>query len=584
MQKQTIKLFLKYSSNQKVPRALALLFTVFAVTTNTIVAPYVLSLFMNRLQAGDVTLAGSGGLIALYAALLFLGEVVLWRLVLYFLWRFEVKSQRDLYLAIFNKLSHEDTNFHASRFGGSLVSQSTKMISAFERFWDMLVWSVTPLVTVIIGTMISLTIIGMWQFAIFIAIFTIIFALAVWLGTRFIAVRNTTEAQKSTKTNGFLADMVTNVATVKAFAGEKHEHKLATKHIDDWKGASFHLRNGILVTSSVFSSLIAVINIAAFVFAVYAAEHKLATAGTVYLVLVYSLNVSRQLWEMNRIARDYNRVVGDAHDMTQILTTPYSLVDHTTKKLRVTKGQFEFDDVSFTHDNGKGEQVFDGFSLTIPGGQRVGIVGRSGSGKTTMTRIMLRLSDIDSGKITIDGQDISQVTQASLRQNIAYVAQEPILFHRSLAENIAYGKPNATRAEITEAAKQAYAWEFIEKLPDGLDTLVGERGVKLSGGQRQRIAIARAILKDAPILVLDEATSALDSESEKLIQASFGNLMSGRTSIVIAHRLSTIAKLDRIIVIDSGTIVEDGSFDELLQKNGIFAGLWKRQGGGFIES
>ena len=272
MQKQTIKLFLKYSSNQKVPRALALLFTVFAVTTNTIVAPYVLSLFMNRLQAGDVTLAGSGGLIALYAALLFLGEVVLWRLVLYFLWRFEVKSQRDLYLAIFNKLSHEDTNFHASRFGGSLVSQSTKMISAFERFWDMLVWSVTPLVTVIIGTMISLTIIGMWQFAIFIAIFTVIFAIAVWLGTRFIAVRNTVEAQKSTKTNGFLADMVTNVATVKAFGKEHTEYKGASQVITDWHTTSTRLKWGVLGATSAFSSMAALGAIGAFIFAVLGAE------------------------------------------------------------------------------------------------------------------------------------------------------------------------------------------------------------------------------------------------------------------------------------------------------------------------
>jgi ATP-binding cassette subfamily B protein len=211
------------------------------------------------------------------------------------------------------------------------------------------------------------------------------------------------------------------------------------------------------------------------------------------------------------------------------------------------------------------------------------VVGHSGSGKTTLTRLLLRFSDIESGAIMIDGQDIGNVTQKSLRESIAYVPQEPMLFHRSLRENIAYGKPNATMKEITAAAEKANALEFIKKLPDGFETTVGERGVKLSGGQRQRIAIARAILKDAPILVLDEATSALDSDSEKLIQDALSKLMKGRTSIVVAHRLSTIAKLDRIIVLEDGQIAEQGSHDELLKQKGTYAKLWAHQSGGFIE-
>jgi ATP-binding cassette subfamily B protein len=239
--------------------------------------------------------------------------------------------------------------------------------------------------------------------------------------------------------------------------------------------------------------------------------------------------------------------------------------------------------VSFAHDNGKGEHVFDKFNLTVPAGQRVGLVGHSGSGKTTLTRLLLRFSDIDAGKIAIDGQDIAKVTQRSLREAIAYVPQEPMLFHRSLRENIAYGKPNASEEEIRRAAQQANALQFIESLPEGFDTTVGERGVKLSGGQRQRIAIARAILKNAPILVLDEATSALDSESEKLIQESLAELMKGRTSIVIAHRLSTIAKLDRIVVLDKGRIAEDGTHTELIKQGGVYSSLWAHQSGGFIE-
>ncbi|OYW42452.1 hypothetical protein B7Z28_01505 [Candidatus Saccharibacteria bacterium 32-45-3] len=227
--------------------------------------------------------------------------------------------------------------------------------------------------------------------------------------------------------------------------------------------------------------------------------------------------------------------------------------------------------------------MFKQFNLSIPAGQRVGLVGQSGSGKTTLTKLLLRFSDIQKGAITIDDQAIETVTQSSLRKAIAYVPQEPMLFHRTLEENIKYGNPDANREQVIEAAKRAHALEFIEKLPEGLDTLVGERGIKLSGGQRQRIAIARAILKDAPILVLDEATSALDSESEKLIQQAFTELMKDRTSIVIAHRLSTIAKLDRIIVMDNGAIIEDGTHDELLAKKGQYAKLWAHQSGGFIE-
>ncbi|HEY0964966.1 MAG TPA: ABC transporter ATP-binding protein [Candidatus Saccharimonadales bacterium] len=583
MQKKTLSLFWKFSNPYKIQRFLALFFPVLAVTVNAIAAPYVLSLFLDKLQAGNITLANSWQLIVIYAVLIFVGEVIIWRLALYFTWSFEIKGQRDVYLALSDKLAREDISFHANRFGGSLVSQSSKMIGAFERFWDMIIWSIMPMVATVLGSIITLSVLGLWQYGIFLVLYSIVFGIVVLFGSRFLTQRNREEAAASTRNSGQLADMVTNIGTVKAFGREDHEYDNASKVVSDWHDKSTRLKWGVLGATTAFSSMYAIGATGAFIFAVLGAEYGIASAGMVYLVFIYALNINRQLWEFNNITRTYSRVIGDAHEATEILTSDYQLIDHSDILLHAHKGEVVFHNVSFTHDKGKGEQVFDNFNLSIPAGQRVGIVGHSGSGKTTLTRVLLRFSDIEKGTITIDDQDISKTTQQSLHESIAYVSQEPMLFHRSLHENIAYGRPEATRDEVISAAKQAHALEFIKKLPDGFETTVGERGVKLSGGQRQRIAIARAILKDAPILVLDEATSALDSESERLIQESLENLMKDRTSIVIAHRLSTIAKLDRIIVLEDGKIAEDGTHRELLEGNGIYALLWNHQSGGFIE-
>ena len=285
---------------------------------------------------------------------------------------------------------------------------------------------------------------------------------------------------------------------------------------------------------------------------------------------------------MNHILRNVNQSFGDAKEMVEILDLPYIVDDKTDKPLKVHDSVIEFSHISFQHDEQK-EMLFTDFDLKIPAGKSVGLVGVSGSGKTTLTKLLLRFADVNKGAIYVDGQDIRDVTQESLRENIAYVPQESALFHRSIYDNIAYGKPGAKKEEVLRAAKLANADEFIAKLPDGYETMVGERGVKLSGGQRQRIAIARAILKDAPILVLDEATSALDSESEALIQEALTNLMKGRTSIVVAHRLSTIAGLDEIVVLNDGRIVEQGTHAELLAKGGEYHKLWSRQSGAFLD-
>ena len=275
------------------------------------------------------------------------------------------------------------------------------------------------------------------------------------------------------------------------------------------------------------------------------------------------------------------RVYGEIEEGLDTVLEDHEIADiPEAKSLEVDEAVLEWNNVTFNYGENK---VFDEFDLTIPSGQRVGLVGPSGAGKTTFVSLLLRQHDLTSGAILIDGQNIAEVTQDSLRENIAVVPQEPLLFHRTIRENIAYGKPDATDNEIMAVARLAKAHEFIKDLPLGYDTLVGERGVKLSGGQKQRVAIARAMLKDAPILVLDEATSALDSESEVAIQQALHKLMVGKTVIAIAHRLSTLREMDRIIVLEGGKIVEDGSHDSLLQYGGVYARLWTHQAGGFLQ-
>jgi len=491
--------------------------------------------------------------------------------------------QRDLYAQCFSKLTNQTLFFHSNKFGGSLVSQTNKLIGAVESFWDTIIWSVLPLVVSLIGSIIVLSTL-LWQYALFLLIFSIVFSLVVYYGSKPMAKLTKKEAKASNKLNGQLADVISNVLAVKSSGAEATEQKFFTKTVNSWRNSSLDVMRGFLKVSTIYSSINMVIKIGAIAFAVYAAQNNLVSVASVYLIITYTGSVAHELWNMNGIMRNYNRIIGNANDMVEILQTPTTLIDKSDSKLKVTNGEISMDKITFTHDEGQGDTLFHDFSLDIKPGEKIGLVGASGSGKTTLTKLLFRFADIDSGKITIDGQDISEVTQASLRAKIAYVPQEPLLFHRSVRENIAYGRPDATDAEIEEAAKKAGAYDFIVGLKDGFDTMVGERGIKLSGGQRQRVAIARAILKDAPILVLDEATSALDSESEALIQKSLETLMKNRTSIVIAHRLSTIAKLDRIIVLKDGKIVEDGSHDELInKKRGVYAKLWARQSGGFIE-
>jgi ATP-binding cassette, subfamily B, bacterial len=300
------------------------------------------------------------------------------------------------------------------------------------------------------------------------------------------------------------------------------------------------------------------------------------------VAFTYYSNATRIMFEFNQIYRQMESSLTEAAQFTELLLTPPAVVDPITPEpLRAQASDVRFERVTFAYAGGP--PLFTGLDLKMPAGTKLGLVGRSGGGKSTLARLLLRMMDLDDGRILIGGQDISKLRQSDLRSLIAYVPQDPAMFHRTLRDNIAFARPHATDAEIHQAAQAAHVTEFADGLPDGFDTMVGERGVKLSGGQRQRVALARAVLRDAPILLLDEATSALDSESEILVQQALWRLMESRTALVVAHRLSTVARMDQLVVLDHGQIAEKGTHQELLRLDGIYARLWQHQSGGFLD-
>ncbi len=562
---------------------LPLLFVIpVAVFLNSYATAWIVSEAINRLTeapvASDQVFTVFGPYLILYILAIFFGEMVFWRLMLWLCWKGEIVAMANIRRRCFGKLAEQSMHFHNEKFGGSLVNQVQRFTSAYERLMDSMIWRVIPLITSLVSALVILGFVLPW-FALVLGICVLTFMTFAWFSFKGVRHLSEAEAASSSKLTGQLADSITNIMTVKSFSGERIEKELFARRNRAWFGASRNVMRAIIWRDVGFGSILVTLAIATFIFVIGGNAWFGVGIGTLFLAMTYMNHIWGQLWQFNGIMRDFNRVFGDAQEMTEILDASILVKDSpNAKTLHVPDGIVSFHGVDFQHIDDS-EKVFQNFSLNIPAGQRIGLVGRSGSGKTTLTKLLLRFADVQKGSIEIDGQNIGDVTQDSLRKSIAYVPQEPMLFHRTIAENISYGRPDATLDEIREAARQANALEFIDKLPKGFDTLTGERGVKLSGGQKQRVAIARAILKDAPILVLDEATSALDTESEKLIQEALQRLMKGRTSIVIAHRLSTVAELDRIIVLSDGRIVEDGSHEELLTRNGTYAKLWNRQTG-----
>jgi ATP-binding cassette, subfamily B, bacterial len=554
---------------------------------NQFLTSLITSSILDRLASGDFIkndLWGSFGtdiLLAIGSSIM--GGVIIWRITIYCNWKLETLVQRDIYREVYGHLLKLSAAFHANNFGGSLVSQTSKLANSYTRFTDTSIFVVWSLLWYLVFTNIFL-----WNraplFVIALDIFSVIYIIVAFLVSDKTRRLSAVEAVASNKVTGELADAITNVMAIKSFAtkGSEGSHFKATT--ETARTATTAVMKATLQTQAAFSAIGTGIFSAAVILAIASVVIYDAPAATVFLVFTYTALISSKLWEFSGNAlRNYNRAFGDAIAMVEILDTAPEVQDPVAPEApRISAGAITFADMTFTHGEAK-DSLFTGLNLTIKAGEKIGLVGHSGGGKTTLTRLLLRFSDIDSGEILIDGQNIAHITQDDLRSSIAYIPQEPLLFHRSLRENIAYGRPDATDEQIEAAAQKAYAHEFISGLPAGYDTLVGERGVKLSGGQRQRVVIARAILKDAPILVLDEATSALDSESEKYIQSALMELMQKRTAIVIAHRLSTVQKMDRILVLDHGAVIEQGTHQQLLAQKGTYARLWAHQSGGFIE-
>jgi ATP-binding cassette, subfamily B, bacterial len=497
------------------------------------------------------------------------------------LYKFEINVIKELRNLSFEKISKQSQTFFSNTFSGSLVTKSRRFVGSFESMFDIMIYNFYSSTISLLG-MFFVIYSQSPRLAFYFFIFITVYILIIFFFIKKKIYYDSIEAKSDSRIGGSLADVFSNILAVKIFSTHTFEDKLfkdITKDAASKSKQAWFFAGKIEVVQGFFSAIM--LSLILYIMIRQWIDGKIST-GTVVLIQTYMVIVLDKLWDLSTAFMKFMKAAADMKEVIEIFDTIPDILDpENPEKLSIREGHLVFKDVSFKYENG--QSVFDKFNIDIKPGERIGLVGHSGAGKSTFTNLILRFADVNSGSIIIDGQDVKSITQDDLRSVISYVPQESILFHRTIRENIAYGKPEATEKEIKEAAKKAHAHEFIERLPHGYDTLVGERGVKLSGGERQRIAIARAMIKNAPLLVLDEATSSLDSISEQYIQEAFGELMKGKTTIVIAHRLSTIQKMDRILVLENGTIVEEGNHKELLAKNGHYADLWNHQVGGFIE-
>lgn len=557
-----------------------LLFALGGIGLNYIAPLIVAKLAGDIADGGGLTLGSALPYVLGFAGVLLLAEA-LWRVALHCMNRLDALGIEQLYVIGMDELFAKDATFFHDNFAGSLTKRVLSFATRFEPFVDTLAFQVVGnVVPLLFGSVV------LWRYEplLVVGLLTMI-AVTALCAAPLIRRRQALVAEREAavaRVSGHVADSLMNMDTVRAFGAEEreaaeHRSRVAASRrlmLRSWDYGNLRIDTFVAPMSVLTNALGLLLAVT-----LSGGEHGVEA---VVVAFTYYSNATRIMFEFNQIYRRLESSMTEAAQFTELLLTPPTVLDPPSPEpLLPGPAEVRFEGVSFAHAGA--ELLFEGLDLFVPGGTKVGLVGRSGGGKTTLTRLLLRMQDIDGGRILVGGQDISRLRQTDLRGLMAYVPQDPAMFHRTLRDNIAFARPEATDAEIRRAAEAAHVTEFADALPEGFDTLVGERGVKLSGGQRQRVALARAILRDAPILLLDEATSALDSESEILVQEALWRLMEGRTALVVAHRLSTVAGMDQLVVLDRGRIVEQGSHQELLALDGPYAKLWRHQSGGFLE-
>ena len=549
---------------------------------NNALSPYVLKLIIDKVAAYEGDKAQIFTVILPYVTI----YIVLWVLIaldMRFLdWvrmRLFPSLRYDVINSMFKYLNQHSHRYFQNNFAGSLANKIMDMMSGMVTIFSTLDDGFAQCIAILIA-IISMLLVNP-VFSLFLGLWVVAFLVITAMYFKPIRDQSNYFATAKSTVMGKVVDSVSNVANLRLFSRHAYENQLIQEAVQDTVDKDRAMQRTIL-KMRIFWDVSIIVLIGGNLYLLVSMYSKnQVTIGDFSFIISLSISIFYNLWYLASQFVTFAEELGKCKQALTIISALHDVSDQSNAKvLQVTKGEIEFDDVTFHYD--EGAHLFNNKNVIIPSGQKVGLVGLSGSGKSTFVNLILRLFDVESGKIVIDGQDIRQVTQESLRENIAMIPQDVSLFHRTLMENIRYGRTDATDEEVIDASKKAHCHEFISQLTEEYDSLVGERGIKLSGGQRQRIAIARALLKNAPILILDEATSALDSLTEKLIQDSLHALMQGRTTIVIAHRLSTLSEMDRILVFDNGQIVEDGSHKDLIKAKGHYSRMWAMQAGGFM--
>ncbi|WP_431955360.1 ABC transporter ATP-binding protein [Nocardia lijiangensis] len=579
-----VKLVLRFYGREMASRKAttipALLAPALGNICNLYIAPLIVAMMVGRVAAtGDTSFGALASYILAFGGALLLAEL-LWRIGIHCLNRVDAYGIEHLYVLAMDELLAKDAAFFHNNFAGSLTKRSLSFASRFEQFVDTLAFEVlAALVPLVFASVV------LWRYnpVLVVVLMGMIVVTALVILPMIQRRQKLVDDREAAiaRVSGHVADSLANMQVVRAFAAEpqeaaEHRRRVASsrrKSLRSWDYANLRI-------DTLVAPLVVLTNVIGLLIALGLSGGN-AGVEAIVVAFTYYFNATGIMFRFNQIYRRLETVLTEAAQFTELLLDEPKVLDtEHPESLRPKGFDVRFERVNFTH--GGARQLFHGLDLHVPSGAKVGLVGRSGGGKTTMTQLLLRLMDIQSGTIRIGGQDIARLRQADLRSLIAYVPQDPAMFHRTLSENIRFARPDATNEEILRAAEAAHVTEFADALPQGMETLIGERGVKLSGGQRQRVALARAILRDAPILLLDEATSALDSESELLVQQALWELMDGRTALVVAHRLSTVAGMDRLVVLDHGRVVEEGTHEELLCAQGTYAQLWRHQSGGFL--